>query len=287
VTEQYLSRSCSEIISTDFVYLVCELKIQALFLLATNGISTLSDLQVFIYFTEKSNNQFLIENSPTFFHHILNVVELSILILHKEDLSQELEHLHSRLNEMDFISFVQLCSDISDELSNEKRTEFNIVLIRQCQRWLPIICAKCLFFGYCDVQQSYVWAKRTFDYIPRQNTRTTASLNHLEDKHRSKLLSDALTVSSSDVVLPILESVILLAELHDHSGNLDSCLSYLSEAVALTKSSHSPNSSITSLNRIVSLHSMRIWWRLSSPKLDLCLEGLLSCTPSNGIIYII
>eukprot|EP01036_Dinobryon_divergens_P025541 gene25541-34098_t len=160
-------------------------------------------------------------------------------------------------------AYVHAASHLIDDLSTSPGP-LGERWANQLQCWLTITCAKTLFIGFYDPVLSYQWAKRFFP--------------------GSKVLGGIPSHLSADLVPLVLEAVLLLAELHEHTGNVDSCLSYISEAIALTKVQDRDTESctvLTTYHNLVTLHAVRIWFRLSSPRFLSYLEETLIVEDQN------
>ena len=116
---------------------------------------------------------------------------------------------------------------------------------------LPWVCAmasKVLMLVYRDLPASLTWASYTSSAISKEGNIQVRS----------------------EAVLALLEALLVRADLYEHCGNLDGCLVYLREAAAVTRALHSP-----AMTSCVSLHTVRVWVRTDSPKLQSTVEDIL------------
>ena len=176
-------------------------------------------------------------------------------------------------------AYVQSASYLIDDLSTSPGP-LGERWANQLQCWLTITCAKTLFIGLYDPVLSYQWAKRFFVCFSKVKTPPTSR----HAKPGSKVLGGIPSHLSADLVPLVLEAVLLLAELHEHTGNVDSCLSYISEATALTKVHDRDTESctvLTTYHNLVTLHAVRIWFRVSSPRFLSYLEETLIVEDQN------
>jgi hypothetical protein len=75
-------------------------------------------------------------------------------------------------------------------------------------------------------------------------------------------------VAHVEAIWPRLEAILVIAEIYEQSGDVEKALCYTSELVAMSKCGFS------ALGLVAELHCLRIWHRLRSNRLELCLEGL-------------
>jgi hypothetical protein len=82
-----------------------------------------------------------------------------------------------------------------------------------------------------------------------------------------------VTVATCADITPIeVEGMLLIADLHETTGSLDRCISYLVEAKSLTMCTSSPIQ-----KSLYSLHAFRIWFRLNSKKFWNEIESITHC----------
>lgn len=116
--------------------------------------------------------------------------------------------------------------------------------------WICLLAGKVYLYHFSAHRQSYLWIRKALNMIlPLSDT----------------VLGPGFSL---DIALPRLEGVLLLAEVHEQCGNIDSTLAYISEAYATSKLGSN------ALHNIVSLHCMRIWYRMDSARFSLALEEL-------------
>ena len=192
--------------------------------------------------------------------------ESSLVVMDVEKVQETAVYVESTTNLIDYLS-------TSTIHLGERWT-----LLLQC--WITIVCAKTLFIGYYDPTLSYQWAKRFFIHFSK-----IKSSAHRSAKQGSRVLGDIPSHLSADLVPLALEAVLLLAELHEHTGNVDSCLSYISEATALTKvqdrDSEESCTVLSTYHNLVTLHTVRVWFRISSPRFQSYLEETLIVEDQN------
>jgi hypothetical protein len=95
-------------------------------------------------------------------------------------------------------------------------------------------------------------------------------------------LERSATVKNQTIDLRFLslkiECLLFIAELYEQSGSIDSSLSYISDAISLAN-----YSDFNSLKSIVALHSIRIWYRISSPRVTTLAQDILTISDFSRV----
>lgn len=128
--------------------------------------------------------------------------------------------------------------------------------------WLTLLTAKTLLYSGGDHQKAYIWVRKSLAYMAPAGGGSSFS-----DK-RGKLGLGGSCLSL-DKCLPRLEGLLLSADLYEQTGNRESCLSYISEATSISKTTSKAFSSI------VAIHSLRLWQRMGSSRFASALNELL------------
>ena len=122
--------------------------------------------------------------------------------------------------------------------------------------WICLLSSRVLLCKFALHAAAYSWAKKCIGLLAAPKDSSSGS-------------SNSYTV---DVTLARLESAILVAELYEQTGDVDRTLSYAAEAVAVAKVGSS------ALANVVSLHCVRIWYRMKSARFLCALTDLLALT---------
>ena len=115
-----------------------------------------------------------------------------------------------------------------------------------------------------DLHAAIRWTKRALGMLAHQQTGTGPA-------------SAPTSSVSLDACVPRLEAVLLVADLFEQAGHIDSALTYTSEAVSIARISP------RAINSIVLLHSLRIWYRAGSLRLISCVSDLLNDEMDLGL----
>ena len=262
-----LVKSAAKICSSDVASLSEELTIYGLIKLALNGVISSSEKE-FLHESQTNSSSATKPTSSTM-HSMQTFLLKSIQLIGDLQVPGFVDEGIS----VDKSDYLELANRLISELTiPSSNLDTNLAENLRC--WTIIVCAKCLFIGFYDPAAAYQWAKGFFNHFSKMR-KVVVDKNV---KHGSKLLADVDILLNLDVVSLLLEVVIILVEIQELVGNLDSCLSYLSEAIALTKV-HSLSErfmTVTAHRNIVYLHALRIWYRTFSSRLLSSIEEVLA-----------
>jgi hypothetical protein len=169
---------------------------------------------------------------------------------------------------------------LTEEILGSLQTYPHQISAARAQRWVCLVRAKVSFLAFFCIAECHHWAKKAFEFLPIKRSGQA----EVASKSASRLIEVENLHVSAEFVLPMIEATLLLAEVHEHNGHLDSCLTYLSEAVALTRAPSHCNERdvvIPTLSNLVSLHALRIWFRIASPKFQSCLDDIVMVEDLN------
>ncbi|KAJ1432504.1 peptidase family C50-domain-containing protein [Ochromonadaceae sp. CCMP2298] len=128
--------------------------------------------------------------------------------------------------------------------------------------WLCVLCSRTLFFAFGAPIAAFPWARLAYTHTTAPDASAPASA--------AASTSASASASSLDVLRARCEALLLLAELQDHCGNLDGAAAYVVEAIAIAK-----GVGAAALGSVVSLHTVRIWYRAGSPRLVALVHDML------------
>jgi hypothetical protein len=125
--------------------------------------------------------------------------------------------------------------------------------LQAMQAWVALLASKTLMCVWARHHSALRFTKRALSLLACDKSR-----------------GGGLMTVTAEAAMPRLEAVLLVAELFEQSGQIDSSLAYISEAVSIAKVS--PRAA----NSVVLLHSLRIWHRAGSLRLISCVSDLLN-----------
>jgi hypothetical protein len=140
-------------------------------------------------------------------------------------------------------------------------TPNSIPLSTPLKGWLTLLTAKTLLYAGGDHQKAYTWVRKSLAYMAPAGGSSSSA-----DKRGN--LGMGGSCLSLDKCLPRLEGLLLSADLYEQTGNRESCLSYISEATSISKTTSKAFSSI------VAMHSLRLWQRMRSSRFASALNEL-------------
>lgn len=124
--------------------------------------------------------------------------------------------------------------------------------------------------GYHEV--ALKWAKYAIAATKPENCSSPPPQSSASASASAAVSSSTARVSCVDTTPIEMEGMLLIAELHEATGSLDRCVSYLAEAKALSLWSASAIQ-----KSIYSLHAFRIWYRVNSKKISNEFVSITSC----------
>ena len=133
--------------------------------------------------------------------------------------------------------------------------------------WMRFLCAKVLFIVYEDVAESYRWVRAA---VKHSVLHERSHHHHHLDKQCKALDEHHASIRIESSMMIRLEANLLSAELHEHVGDIDSALMHLADGATIASTMGSQ-----SLTNIVLLHSLRIWYLSSSPRLKTACEAMM------------
>lgn len=164
----------------------------------------------------------------------------------------------------------QLLNYVDNLLSNliVLKSSSNSYLIIIIQINIYLVSSKLLSYKHFDLFRSFKSIRKGLSHVLMISGKT-----NIEDSEAVKNRAIDLRFLSLKI-----DCLLFIAELYEQSGNIDSSLSYISDAVTLAKYCE-----FGSLSNIVALHSIRIWYRLSSPRVTTIAQDILSISDFSRV----
>ena len=163
------------------------------------------------------------------------------------------------------------------KLSASHRASIGASRVSAFPAWICLLCARVMFLVFYDYRAAMAWARRAASQLPRlpaPQPPGAPESNPVASTSSSAGVQPALSLVLLESLPAEVEAVLLIAELHEHCGNLEAALSYQARASQLAESVS--GAGMQAMAAVVQLHSVRMWQRTSSARLGTVVQDALT-----------
>ena len=259
-------------VTSDICSITSELVILILFQLLNSGITS-HDIDIIKIFFEYLDSIEDLKLKSVQIKLAIFIYE-SIVLLNPIVLNSNfnIDGLRERYGLESMITFtIQQFSDQFNQLLSSLvaiKTSQNAYFLAILNINMNLLASKVMFYKYFNCLEALQSIKNCLSH-------SFMSIVSNNDKEDSKIKGQLVDLGVYQLKV---NGLLFVAELYDHCGNVDNCLSYISEAVSLAKYCES-----SSLSSIVSLHTIRIWYRLSSPRVVSLVQDVMTISDFSRV----